>query len=187
MQRDQCLRALAAHVTDQIVIAVYASAFDWLEIAPRPLNYFSFGAMGLAAAHGLGFALGNPRRRVIVLDGDGSLLMNLGTLVTIGAAAPANLVHFVCRNGTYEANGGHPLPNPAVDFNGLARAAGYPAVHDFAALEDFETRIGEVLIEAGPVFATLHLEKGALAPQFNYRRLDDPLLRAAFRTALRPA
>jgi thiamine pyrophosphate-dependent acetolactate synthase large subunit-like protein len=187
MQRDACLRALAAHVTDEIVIAVYASAFDWLEIAPRPLNYFAFGAMGLAAAHGLGFALGNPRRRVIVLDGDGSLLMNLGTLVTIGAAAPANLIHFVCRNGTYEANGGHPLPNPAVDFNALARAAGYREVHDFAALEDFETRIGEVLNEPGPVFATLHLEKGALAPQFNYRRLDDPLLRAAFRTALRPA
>jgi sulfopyruvate decarboxylase subunit beta len=110
MKRDECLRVLAAHVTDEIVIAVYASAFDWLELAPRELNYFAFGAMGLAAAHGLGFALGNPRRRVIVLDGDGSLLMNLGTLVTIAAAAPANLVHFVCRNGTYEANGGHRCP-----------------------------------------------------------------------------
>ena len=187
MKRDECFRVLAAHLTDEIVIAVYASAFDWLEIAPRALNYFSFGAMGLAASHGLGFALGDPRRRVIVLDGDGSLLMNLGVLVTIGAAAPANLIHFVCRNGTYEANGGHPLPNPAVDFNALACAAGYRAVHDFASLADFEARISEVLMRGGPVFATLHLEKGALAPQFNYRRLDDPALRGAFRAALRQA
>jgi sulfopyruvate decarboxylase subunit beta len=187
MKRDECFRVLAAHLTDEIVIAVYASAFDWLEIAPRSLNYYSFGAMGLAAAHGLGFALGEPRRRVVVLDGDGSLLMNLGTLVTIGAAAPANLVHFVCRNGTYEANGGHPLPNPAVDFNALARAAGYRAVHDFASLDAFEPRIAEMLRQQGPVFATLHVEKGALAPQFNYRRLDDPALRGTFRAALRQA
>jgi len=185
MKRDECFRVLAAHLTDEIVIAVYSSAFDWLELAPRALNYFSFGAMGIASSHGLGLALGRPQQRVIVLDGDGSLLMNLGTLVTIGAAAPKNLVHFVCRNGTYEANGGHPIPNPAVDFNGLARAADYRALHEFSALPDFEAGLPQVLEQDGPVFATLHLEKGALAPQFDYRRLDDPARRAAFRAALR--
>ena len=109
MKRDECFRVLAAHLRDEIVIAVYSSAFDWLELAPRALNYFSFGAMGIASSHGLGLALGRPQQRVIVLDGDGSLLMNLGSLVTIAAAAPRNLVHFVCQNGTYEANGGHPV------------------------------------------------------------------------------
>jgi thiamine pyrophosphate-dependent acetolactate synthase large subunit-like protein len=123
---------------------------------------------------------------VIVLDGDGSLLMNLGSLVTIGAAAPANLIHFVCRNGTYEANGGHPIPQPSVDFNALARAAHYRHVEEFAELADFESRIGEVLTREGPVFVTLHVEKGALSPEFNYRRLDDPAKRAAFKAALRP-
>src|SRR5215472_3689243 len=137
MKRDDCFRALARHLTDEIVIPTYSSAFDWLELAPRDLNYFSFGAMGIASSHGLGLALGQPGRRVIVLDGDGSLLMNLGTLVTIGAAAPKNLIHFVCRNGTYEANGNHPIPQPAVDFNGLARAAGYRQLHEFSALADF--------------------------------------------------
>ena len=67
--------------------------------------------MGLASSHGLGLALAQPSRRVIVLDGDGSLLMNLGTLVTIGKVAPQNLCHLVFQNGTYEANGGHPIPN----------------------------------------------------------------------------
>ena len=187
MKRDECFRALARHLTDEIVIAVYSSAFDWLELAPRPLNYFAFGAMGIGSSHGLGLALGRPDKRVIVLDGDGSLLMNLGTLVTIGAAAPKNLFHFVCRNGTYEANGGHPIPNMAVDFTGLARAAGYPQLHEFSELADFEAQIARVLAQAGPVFATLHLEKGALSPKFDYRRLDDPQHRIDFRAALRRA
>src|SRR6202047_3923743 len=123
MKRDECFRILARHLTNEIDIAVYSSAFDWLELAPRALNYFSFGAMGIASSHGLGLALGRPQQRVLVLDGDGSLLMNLGTLVTIGAAAPKNLVHFVCRNGTYEANGSNSFPKPAGAFSGLARAA----------------------------------------------------------------
>jgi sulfopyruvate decarboxylase subunit beta len=185
MKRDECFLALARQLADEVVIAVYSSAFDWLELAPRALNYFSFGAMGIASSHGLGLALGQPHRRVIVLDGDGSLLMNLGTLVTIGAVAPKNLIHFVCRNGTYEANGSHPIPNADVDFNGLARAANYRSLHEFSVLADFEARIPQVLKEEGPVFATLHLEKGALSPQFDYRRLDEPGRREAFRAALR--
>jgi sulfopyruvate decarboxylase subunit beta len=184
MKRDDCFRTLARHLTGEIVIPTYSSAFDWLELAPRDLNYFSFGAMGIASSHGLGLALGRPGRRVIVLDGDGSLLMNLGTLVTIGAVAPKNLVHFVCRNGTYEANGSHPIPQPSVDFNGLAAAAGYRQLHEFSELADFAARIADVLAKEGPVFATLHVEKGALSPEFNYRRLDDPARRAAFKAAL---
>jgi sulfopyruvate decarboxylase subunit beta len=184
MKRDDCFRVIARHLSDEIVIPVYSSAFDWLELAPRALNYYSFGAMGLGSSCGLGFALGRPDRRVIVLDGDGSLLMNLGTLVTIGAAAPRNLVHFLCQNGTYEANGGHPLPNPKLDFGGLARSAGYAQVHEFSDLASFEQQVGHVLGQEGPVFATLHVEKGALAPEFNYRRLDDPQLREDFRAAL---
>ena len=88
MKRDECFRILARHVTDEIVIASYSAAVEWGELNPRELNYFSVGAMGLASSHGLGLALGRPDRRVLVLDGDGSLLMNLGSLVSIGAAAP---------------------------------------------------------------------------------------------------
>ena len=185
MQRDACFRALARHVSDEIVLPVYSSAFDWLEIAPRALNYYSFGAMGLGSSCALGFALGRPDRRVIVLDGDGSLLMNLGTLVTIGAAAPKNLVHFLCRNGTYEANGGHPIPQRDVDFAGLAQAAGYAQCVEFAELSNFEAALPALLKQDGPTFAVLHIVKGALEPEFNYRVLDDPKKRSDFRAALR--
>jgi sulfopyruvate decarboxylase subunit beta len=185
MKRDDCFRAIARHIGDAIVLPVYSSAFDWLEIAPRPLNYFAFGAMGLGSSVALGLALGRPDKRVVALDGDGSHLMNLAALVTIGAAAPKNLVHFVARNATYEANGGHPIPNQAVDFAGMARAAGYAHCHEFSELASFEQQVGHVLTQDGPVMAVLHVEKGALAPEFNYRKLADPKLREAFRDALR--
>ena len=159
MKRDACFRALARQITDEVVIATYSSAVDWNDLNPRALNYFSMGAMGLASSHGLGLALANPKRRIVVLDGDGSLLMNLGSLVTIAAAAPKNLFHFVCNNGCYEANGGHPIPNPQVDFSGLARSAGYRQAYDFSELASFEQQVGHVISEEGPVFATLHVER----------------------------
>src|SRR3954470_11361954 len=141
MKRDECFKALARHISDQVVVATYSSAVEWDEINPRVLNYFSMGAMGLASSHGLGLALGRPDKRIVILDGDGSLLMNLGSLVTIGGGAPKNLVHFVAQNDCYEANGGHPIPNPKVDFAGVARSAGYVATYVFSDLKSFEQQI----------------------------------------------
>src|SRR2546423_1688460 len=138
MKRDACFAALARHISDEIVVATYSSAVEWNELNPRVLNYFSMGAMGLASSHGLGLALARPDKRIVVLDGDGSLLMNLGSLVTIGAVAPKNLIHFVANNGCYEANGGHPIPNQKVDFAGLAHAAGYARRPKFSDLKSLE-------------------------------------------------
>jgi sulfopyruvate decarboxylase subunit beta len=185
MKREDCLKVLARQLRDtDIVLPVYSTAFDWIEIRPHPLNYLAHGAMGLASSHALGLALGCPDRRIIVLDGDGSLLMNLGSLVTVAAIAPPNLFHFVCQNGTYEANGGHPIPGRGqVDFAGLARAAGYRSVHQFADLKIFEQHIGAVLSESGPVFADLKLEAGG-PQERDYGRLHGAHVRKAFREAL---
>jgi hypothetical protein len=73
------------------------------------------------------------------------------------------------------------------DFNGLARAAGYPHQHEFATLADFEGKIAQVLRQDGPVFATLHVEKGELSPKLDYRKLDDPRRRETFKAALHGA
>jgi sulfopyruvate decarboxylase subunit beta len=125
MKRDQCLQVLARHRTDEIVVAVYQAAQEWLHISPSDLNYTFTGAMGQGSSHALGIALGRPDKRVVVLDGDGSLLMNLGTLVTIAHAAPKNLVHCLCQNDTYETNGAVDIPGRGtVSFPGLAREAG---------------------------------------------------------------
>ena len=185
MKRHDCLKALARHVADaDIVLPVYSTAFDWIDIRPHPLNYLSHGAMGLASSHALGLALGRPDRRVIVLDGDGSLLMTLGTLVTIAAEAPANLYHFVCENGTYEANGGHPIPGRGtVDFAGFARSAGWKSVHAFSDLKIFEQQAGALLAERGPVFVDLKVVPSG-PQERDYSRIHGPHVRKAFREAL---
>jgi sulfopyruvate decarboxylase subunit beta len=181
MKRDECFRILARHITDEAVVATYSSAVDWVDIKSRPLNYLSIGAMGLDSSHGLGLALGRPDRRVVVIQGDGSLLMNLGSLVTIGAVAPKNLMHFVAQNETYEANGGHPIPLRKVDFAGMARSAGYKAVYDFSDLGAFTQQVAHVLEQEGPVFATLHIEPSKPL-KYDYPSLYDPKKRAAFKT-----
>jgi thiamine pyrophosphate-dependent acetolactate synthase large subunit-like protein len=184
IKRDDGLKILARHVPDDIVVAVYSTAFDWVQIRPHALNYFAVGAMGLASSHGLGLALGRPDRRVIVLDGDGSLLMNLGSLATIANAAPRNFFHFVCENGTYEANGDHPIPGRGrLSFAGVAREAGYAATHEFSDIAVFEQQIGSVLDQAGPVLVDLKLVAGAESPR-DYRGLYAAERRAAFRASL---
>ena len=96
IKRDQYLKSLVQRIAeDEIVVAAYTTAFDLVALRPSPYNYISSGAMGLTSSHALGFALAWPDRRIILLDGDGSLLMNLGCLVTTANAAPKNLIHFV--------------------------------------------------------------------------------------------
>jgi thiamine pyrophosphate-dependent acetolactate synthase large subunit-like protein len=180
MKRDECFRVLARHIRNEAIVTTYSSAVDWVEINPRPLNYLSIGAMGLDSSHGLGLALGRPDRRVVVLQGDGSLLMNLGSLVTIAAAAPKNLIHLVAHNETYEANGSQPIPNRKVDFAGMARAAGYAACYDFSDLKIFEQQVAHALEQEGPVFATLHVEPSKPL-KYDYPSLYDPQKRKAFK------
>ena len=187
MKRDECLRVLARYHTDQIVVATYQAAFEWMVIKPNPLNYLSIGAMGQASSHALGLALGRPDKRIIVLDGDGSLLMNLGSLVTIAEVAPSNLLHFVCENGTYEANGGHPIPGAGkLSFTGLAAAAGYRGSYEFDDLSDFDANVGRILEEVGPVLIDLKVEPGESYPQ-PYATIHSAAIREAFKIALRNA
>ena len=183
MNRTKCLQTLAPHLTDEIVVATYSTASEWVEMSDRALNYYSFGAMGLASSHGLGLALARPERRVIVLDGDGSLLMNLGTRVTLGAAQPKNLVHMVWCNGSYEANGGHPLPNREVDFCAMARAGGITNVRRIETHEDFEAQLPAILSEEGPIFVQMVIEQGPLGPR-KYEDMYKPERRQRLREAL---
>lgn len=185
MRRDAALKALIPHIRDQdIVVAVYQTCFDWLAINPRDLNYVAVGAMGQASSHGLGLALANPGRRVIVLDGDGSLLMNLGSLVTVANAGVGNLYHFLSANRVYEVNGAHPLPGADnVDFAAMAWAAGYAGVHRFSELDQFAETVPEVLSLAGPQFVSMELIPGAPYPR-DYAYIHSAKARSTFREAL---
>jgi len=125
------------------------------------LDFPLSGAMGKASSVGLGLALAQPGRKIMILDGDGSLLMNLGTMVTLSNKGPKNLYHFLFDNGVYAVTGGQPVPGSGrTDWELMAKSAGYAATFDFDNLEDLTTGIDEVLAAQGPVFIRL-----AVTPQ----------------------
>lgn len=115
-----------------IVVTTMSAARDWMALGPlHPLDFVLVpSSMGQASSLGLGLALARPDLRVVVVNGDGSLLMNLGTLVTIAGQGPRNLTMVVCVNGVYEVTGGQPTPATAagVDFGLIARGAGWEHV-----------------------------------------------------------
>jgi thiamine pyrophosphate-dependent acetolactate synthase large subunit-like protein len=122
--------------------------------------------MGQAPPLGLGLALARPDRGVIVVNGDGSMLMNLGTLVTI-ASNPANLFLLVLDNGVYEITGGQPTAGSGrVDYAGLARAAGIQRVYTFDSFTDWRSGAPRALGGSGPAFIWLKVKarSGQKAP-----------------------
>ncbi|MFP6770705.1 MAG: thiamine pyrophosphate-dependent enzyme, partial [Planctomycetaceae bacterium] len=161
-----------AHVDDSLVVAAYQAAFEWIVIRPSDFNLIATGAMGQVSSHCLGLALGRPDRRVIGFDGDGSLLMNLGSLVTITQQAPKNLTLIIFDNGIYEITGGQPTPaidddGSRVDYPGLARAAGFQQVHAFEDLADWQAAARDLIDADGPTFIHLSISPvpGAIGPR----------------------
>jgi phosphonopyruvate decarboxylase len=110
--------------------------------------------------------------------------MNLGSLVTIANAAPKNLVHCLCENGTYETNGAVDIPGrDQVNFKGLAREAGYPKTYEFIDLTSWDLALNHILKEDGPIFVDLKVEPGEHYPE-DFRRLYSVEFRESFRRLL---
>ena len=146
------------------------------------LDFPISGAMGKASSVGLGLALAQPGRKIMVMDGDGSLLMNLGTLVTLSNKAPKNMYHFLFDNGVYAVTGGQPVPGAdRVQWEDMAKSAGYAATFSFDNLEDLTTGIDQGLASQGPVF--IHL---AITPEIeNTPVADRPRASRSVLTAFR--
>ena len=185
MKRTDSLRALAAHIRNEpIVVAVGGLIDEWNEILPRDLNYYS-GGMGLAQSIGLGLSIACPDRRVIVFDGDGALLMNLGGLVTSGDRAPSNLLHLVFHNGTYDSSGKFRIPGEGkASLPDLARAAGVARVETVSDLKKWSGMIPEMLSSREHTVVILDVAAGDPVPLFvgdkvgQRHRFQDALTRA---------
>ena len=124
MTRLEATQIVVAHAGDAAIIASLGHpAYDLFAAGDRPRNFYTWGSMGLASSVGLGLALARPDVRVFVLDGDGSLLMNLGSLATIGLLQPANYVLIVMDNEQFATTGGQPTPTSyGADLEAAARA-----------------------------------------------------------------
>ena len=159
MQRNDALRAIAEQRQESVVVATMTTLEPFREASPSELNIGCVGFMGGASGRGRGLALSHPERKVLVLDGDGSLLMQLGSLATVAGAAPPNYFHFLFHNGVYETSGSQSIPAEGrIDFAGMARAAGYRATHRFDDLEELRSSLQSVLEDQGPVFVELVVE-----------------------------
>ncbi|MFI5229117.1 MAG: thiamine pyrophosphate-dependent enzyme [Gemmatimonadales bacterium] len=150
----------AARGARDIVVTTMTPARDWMLLPAHPLDLVLVpSAMGGAPSLGLGLALAQPNRRVIVLNGDGSMLMNLGALVTIAESRATNLFLVVFQNGTYEVTGSQRLPGGAsVDFGAIARGSGMTSTYDYASDSAWSADVARLIAAPGPTFVTLHVE-----------------------------
>ena len=130
-------------------------------IADRPQHFYMVGSMGSASAIGLGIALSQPKRPVVVLDGDGAALMRLGTFATIGREAPGNLLHIILDNGTNDSTGGQATGSDFVDFPSIAAACQYRAAISLGSLDTLVDAARKSLSENGPHLLHMRIAPGS--------------------------
>ena len=152
MNRLDATRLLVAALDDEPIVASLGHpAYDLYGAGDRPANFYTWGSMGLASSIGLGLALARPDLRVFVLDGDGSLLMNLGSLATIGWTRPPNLVLVVWDNQEYGTTGGQQTATAhGADLEMAARAMGAASTATVRTEEAFGAAIARSRTEPGP-------------------------------------
>ena len=166
LTKYELLVPLAELRKEEIVVTTMAAVRPWGRLSRHELDFASAdSAMGHAADLALGLAMAQPLRKVICLNGDGSMLMSLGTLATIVESGVSNLILFVLVNGTYEITGNQRIPaRGSVDWCGLARSAGFKRVFRFDDAKDYEERLSWILQEEGPTFVEVQVEPGAEGP-----------------------
>ena len=147
MLRMHALQAIYPELQDRIVLTIMgAVAAELYSLGHRTNFFYLEHAMGLASSMGLGIALSMPEHKVIVLDGDGSLLMNLGTLSTMARYKPGNMLHIVFDNESLLSVGGFPTATSSgTDLAGIARASGVPQVMEANTIESLKEGVNEAL------------------------------------------
>jgi thiamine pyrophosphate-dependent acetolactate synthase large subunit-like protein len=167
---------------DQPIIGgVGNSTFDLVPF-DRPRNFYMWNSMGMASSIGLGLAIARPDLRVVILDGDGSILMNLGSLATERACHVNNLVHVIWDNGGWEITGGQPAGSPfGVDLEAVARGCGFLNTATVASLDAFQA-VFEQAMRDDQAWAIVGKVEGGDSP---YRPIKNCIaLRDRFRSAL---
>ncbi|MBV9616993.1 MAG: thiamine pyrophosphate-binding protein [Ktedonobacteraceae bacterium] len=178
MLRQDALQAIYPDIEQHIVVTIMGAVAAELYMLGHRHNFFYLEhAMGLASSMGLGIALCMPEHKVVVLDGDGSLLMNLGTLSTMARYKPGNLLHIVFDNESLLSVGGFPTAtSTGSDLAGIARASGVPQVMEANTPESLKDAVGAAL--KSNVLTTIVSKVEAIGPKSFY--MDLPLLENRF-------
>ena len=178
MLREDALKTIYPELEERIVVTIMGAVAAELYTLGHRHNFFYLEhAMGLASSMGLGIALVMPEHKVIVLDGDGSLLMNLGSLSTMARYKPGNLVHIVFDNESLLSVGGFPTAtSTGTDLAGIARASGVPSVMEANTPESLKAALTEAL--SGNTLTTIVSKVEAIGPKTFH--MDLPLLENRF-------
>jgi sulfopyruvate decarboxylase subunit beta len=159
MIRKEAIKIIAKNIDSQPIVSAngYISR-DLFEVLDKKSNFYMIGSMGLSSSIGLGIAIKNPKKRVYVFDGDGNILMNLGSLSTIGFLKPKNLIHFVFDNSIHESTGGQPTHTTKINIERIARATNYTVfkTRSKTRLEKILKKIKKI---TGPIFILVKIEK----------------------------
>ncbi len=181
--RAQAIEALLALLTDQPVIICNGFASrEAHKIADRPTHFYMIGSMGVASAIGLGVALSKPKKTVVVFDGDGNVLMGMGTLATVGALKPKNFIHVVFDNEVYGSTGNQPTYSRVVRLEQMAKAAGYVNVERVKEREDLVYEFKDMLKKDGPSFLLVKVNE--LAEDVGRVLHDPPVITQRFKKAI---
>ena len=170
------------HRDEAVIGGIGNTNFDLWMSGQRPQNFYMLGSMGLACPIALGVAIAQPERSVVALEGDGSLLMQMGCLATIGALRPANLLIVVMDNACYQITGGQQTATAAAaDLVGIAQGAGIASSQWAADEPQFEALVERCLAEPGPHLIAAHIDG---KPAVGTTERDPALIRQRFMRGL---
>ena len=187
MNRSALTRRLVEKLKhgEAVVGGIGNTHFDLWASGRRPQNFYMLGSMGLAVPIALGVALAQPKRQVFALEGDGSLLMQLGALGTVMSVNPKNLAIFVWDNGAYQITGSQPtLTAAGVDLVAIAKGAGLARSTWAADEAHFDELVDEALQGAGPMFVCARTDN---APPAGVTERDPARIRIGFMDAMKVA
>jgi len=159
MIRFDVVKLITEIIGNQSIIS--ANGFisrDLFEANDKESNFYMIGSMGLSSSIGLGIALMNPKKRIFIFDGDGNILMNLGSLITIGSLKPKNLVHLIFDNEVHESTGGQPTNSSNIKLEKIAYAVNYTVfkINSKRGLQNILKKIQSI---SGPILILIKIEK----------------------------
>ena len=160
MIRKEAISIIVKQIGNQPIIS--ANGFisrDLFEICDKNSNFYMIGSMGLSSSIGLGLALKNSKKRFFVFDGDGNILMNLGSLTTIGSLKPKNLVHVVFDNSVHESTGSQPTNTNFVSVEKIAKACNYNHAFTVKTKNNFEKVLRKIKKLKGPIMIVVKIQQ----------------------------
>jgi len=164
VRRYEAIKAIVDSLDDEFIVACNGLiSRELFSIKDRARNFYMLGSMGLASAIGLGVALAKPDKKIIVLDGDGNILMSLGTLATIGKFSPKNLIQLVLDNECYESTGGQDTASLVTKLDVIASSCGFKNSEFVDSLNDLKKVLRAFLNLNGPSFIHVKVDRGKVS------------------------